>query len=94
MKIKAQGHSLTLVNGHSDSTFSNFFSLETARPIEAKFHMDPPLDGGTKVLSNGPGHMTKMAAMPIYHRVLTLTQCKMIFYESCHKFFMKASRIL
>ena len=23
-------------------------------------------DGGTKVCSNGPGHMTKMAAMPIY----------------------------
>ena len=23
-------------------------------------------DGGTKVRSNGPGHMTKMAAMPIY----------------------------
>ena len=22
--------------------------------------------GGTKVCSNGPGHMTKMAAMPIY----------------------------
>ena len=28
--------------------------------------MEPPLDGGTKVCSNGPGHMTKMAAMPIY----------------------------
>ena len=23
-------------------------------------------DGGTKVCSNGPGHMTKLAAMPIY----------------------------
>ena len=23
-------------------------------------------DGGTKVCSNGPGHVTKMAAMPIY----------------------------
>ena len=28
--------------------------------------MVPPWDGGTKVCSNGPGHMTKMAAMPIY----------------------------
>ena len=42
------------------------FSLKTARPIEAKFHVDHPLDGGTKICSNGPGHMTKMAAMPIY----------------------------
>ena len=28
--------------------------------------MEPPWDGGTKGCSNGPGHMTKMAAMPIY----------------------------
>ena len=25
-------------------TFSNFFALETARPIEAKFHVEPPRD--------------------------------------------------
>ena len=49
-----------------DSTFSSFFSLETTRLIEAKFHMNPLWDGGMKVCSNGPGHMTKMAAMPIY----------------------------
>ena len=34
--------------------------------MEAKFHVDPPWDRGTKIGSNGPGHMTKMAAMPIY----------------------------
>ena len=28
--------------------------------------MEPQWDGGMKVCSNGPGHMTKMAAMPIY----------------------------
>ena len=27
--------------------------------------MEPPWEGGTKVYINGPGHMTKMAAMPI-----------------------------
>ena len=47
-------------------TFSNFFSLETARLIEAKFHVEPPWDGGMKVCSNGPGHLTSMAAMPLY----------------------------
>ena len=52
------------------STFSNTFSSETTRPIEAKFHMEPPLDGGTKVYSNGPGHMTEMAAMSIYGKNL------------------------
>ena len=39
MNIKGQGYSLTLVQGHSDSAFSNVFSLETARPIEDKFHV-------------------------------------------------------
>ena len=52
------------------STFSNIFSSETTGPIEAKFHMEPPWDGETKVCSNGPGHMTKMAAMPIYDKNL------------------------
>ena len=47
--------------------FSNFFSLETARRIEAKFHVEPPWDGGMKVCSNGPGHMTYMIAMHIYN---------------------------
>ena len=51
---------------HRPFTFSNIFSSETAWPIKAKFYVEPPLEGGTKVCINGPGHMTKMAAMPIY----------------------------
>ena len=47
-------------------TFSNIFSSETAWPIKANFYVEPPWEGGTKVYINGPGHMTKMAAMPIY----------------------------
>ena len=34
--------------------------------------MEPPWDGGTKVCSTGQGHMTKMAAMPIYGKNLLL----------------------
>ena len=52
------------------SIFSSIFSSETTRPTEAKFHMEPPWDGGTKVCSNGPGQMTKVAAMPIYGKNL------------------------
>ena len=48
----------------------NIFSSITTRPIEAKFHVEPPWDGGTKICSNDPGHMTKMAAMPIYDKNL------------------------
>ena len=50
--------------------FSNVFSSETAWPIKAKFYVEPPWIGGTKVYINGPGHMTKMAAMPIYGKNL------------------------
>ena len=45
-------------------------SSETAWPIEAKFYVKPPWEGGTKVCINGPGHMTKMAATPIYGKNL------------------------
>ena len=68
MNISGQGHSLTLVQGQSESTFLNFFSLETAGSMEAKFHLEPNFiwDEGMKGCSNGPGHMTNMAATPIY----------------------------
>ena len=39
---------------------------ETTGPIKVKFHIKLLWDGGTKVCSIGPGHMTKMAAMPVY----------------------------
>ena len=70
MTIKGEGHSLTLVQGHSDSTFSNFFFLETAWPIEAKFYVEPPWDGRMKVSTTALRHMTKMAVMPIYGKNL------------------------
>ena len=52
------------------STFSNIFSSETAWPINFKFYVEPPWEGGTKVCINGLGHMTKMATMPIYGKNL------------------------
>ena len=51
------------------STFSNI-SSETNGPIKAKFLLEPPWDEGTKVCSNGPGHMTSMAAISIYGKNL------------------------
>ena len=47
------------------STISNIFSSETTGPIKAKFHVQPHWEGVKKVCINGPGHMTKMATMPI-----------------------------
>ena len=57
-------------------TISNVFSSKTAWPIKAKFYVEHPWQGGKKVYINGPGHMTKMAAMPIYGKNL-----KIIFPE-------------
>ena len=48
---------------------SNIFS-ETAWPINAKFYVEPSLEWRTKVYINGPGHMTKIAAMLIYGKNL------------------------
>ena len=65
-------------SGVRPSTFSNIFSSETTWPIELKFHMGTPYDGGTKVCSKGPDHMTKMATMPIYGKKtfkILLCQC-------------------
>ena len=50
--------------------FSKIFSSETAWPMKAKCYVEPPWEGGTKVYINLPGHMTKMAAMPIYGKNL------------------------
>ena len=40
--------------------------LRTACPIKAKFYMEPPWVGVTNDCSRHLGHMTKMAATPIY----------------------------
>ena len=50
--------------------YLNIFSSESTGPITVKFHMELLWDWGTKVCSNGPGHMAKMADMPIYGKKL------------------------
>ena len=52
------------------STISNDFSSETTGPIATKFHIQPSGPLGKKNYSNGLGHMTNMAAMPIYGKNL------------------------
>ena len=52
------------------STISNDFSSETTGPIATKFHIQPPGTLGKKNCSNDLGHMTNMAAMPIYNKTL------------------------
>ena len=56
MNIRGQGHSLTLVLGHSESIFLNFFFLETAWPIEAKFYVELRGMGGRKFDQRSRSH--------------------------------------
>ena len=51
-------------------TISNVFFSETAWPIKANLYVEPPWEGRTIVYINRPGHMTKMAALPIYGKNL------------------------
>ena len=48
------------------STISNVSPLKPFGRSKPKFYVEPPLAGGTKVCLRHLGHMTKMAATPIY----------------------------
>ena len=53
-----------------EPTISNNFSSEITRPIITKFYIEPPEIEGKKNCSNDVGHMSNMAAMPIYGKNL------------------------
>ena len=52
------------------NVFILFFFKKNTRPIEAKFHIEPPWDIVMKICSSVSGHMTKMASRPIYGKDL------------------------
>ena len=66
--------------------FKHFFS-ETAWPINAKFHEEPPWELGKKVYIHVNGHMTKMAAMSLNRLA---SQCQI----SCGAFLGTENKIL
>ena len=67
------------------STISNIFFSETAGPIKAKFYLEPPWVGGTIFYSRHLGHMTKMAATPIYGK----NPSKIFFSRTGRRIFTK-----
>ena len=58
---------------------SAVFCCKATRPIEAKFHVELLWVGSMKVCSNGPRHVTKMAAMSIRGK----NSLKFFFTETC-----------
>ena len=52
------------------STYQNIVFSETNGPIELKFPVKTPHNKVAKIYTKYFGHMTKMAAMPIYGKIL------------------------
>ena len=60
----------TSIFSENTAIYLNFFFSITIWPIEAKFYVESPWDEGTKACSNCLVHMSKMATMPIYGKIL------------------------
>ena len=80
------GYSCSVVRPSSDPQFQTSSPKPPKPPIKVKFYVEPPWVGGTKVCSLDPGHMTKMAAMPIYipFKNLLLRNRRADFHETWH----------
>ena len=63
MSIEGQGHFLTLAQGHLHMKLGLVLSVTTG-PFSAKACRDKEM----KIHQHNAGHMTKMAAMPIYDK--------------------------
>ena len=70
MNIKGQGHSLTLVQGHSDSVFSNFFSFWSQISCGAAFGL-----GERRLVEMVPVTWPRWPPCPIYGENLSLLCC-------------------
>ena len=69
------------------SQCSEIFFSKTAWLIKAKFYVEPPWVGGTIFCSRHLGHMTKMAATPIYGK----NPSKIFFSRTGRPIFTKLS---
>ena len=67
-RYAALAYSIPMVRWRCSSTRPQCLIIfsATAGRIKAKFYVEPPWVGGTKFCSQHLGHMTKMAATPIY----------------------------
>ena len=59
-----------LLSSSLSSTIFKHLLLRNRLANQSQIYVEPPWEGGTKVCINGPGHMTKMAATPIYGKNL------------------------
>ena len=69
-KKMTPGGCLPLPRGYIHVHNHYFQTSSPLKPIKPKFYVEPPWEGGIKVYINSLGHMSKMAAMPIYGKTL------------------------
>ena len=70
MSIEGQGHSLTLAQGRVHTKIQTGFSQKLVYRSEPNFYESFQVQGNENVWHDA-GHMTKMAAMPIYGKNLS-----------------------
>ena len=69
MSVKGQDHSLNSVKGQSDFKVNTCFSQkQLGGRFGTKIHMKAEVRMGMIISTNELGHMTNMAAMPIYSK--------------------------
>ena len=69
-EYQGQGHSLTLVKGHSDLNVKTFFLKVSWAIWNQSLYESCRENGNENLYKNELGHMTNMAAMPIYGKNL------------------------
>ena len=57
---------ITLFKKFGSEAFITSIKVINMTTYSSKFYVEPPWEGEMKVYIKGLGHMTKMAAMPIY----------------------------
>ena len=68
MSIKGKDLCTTMAKGHSVFKLNSFFFFSKAVELfETKYQVNSFGRTGMKLYTNGCGHMTKIAAMPIYN---------------------------
>ena len=72
----SKGSGCVFVTTLRPSIHLNNFSSETFGPVFLKFLLEPSVNGGLKICTNGLGPLIKLAVMPIYYKTLKIFFCR------------------
>ena len=87
------GHPPVLIRVFARRSMGSFF-MRTANTQIRLGECTGSFESSLDVQVNFCQFLSQKLPLSYDHRVLTLTECEWFLYESCHKFFMKATKIL